>query len=58
MSINNFVVIDSIYGKFIVNRYCDYQAEALIKTGATHIEPELKKYSCSSFNSAPGCISP
>lgn len=39
---NNFVVIDSIYGKFIVNRHCDYQAEALIKTGATHIEPELK----------------
>lgn len=39
---NNFVVIESIYGKFIVNRHCDYQAEALIKTGATHIEPELR----------------
>lgn len=37
----NFVVIDSIHGKFIVNRHCHYQAEALIKTGATHIEPEL-----------------
>jgi FkbM family methyltransferase len=41
-TISNFVVIDSVYGKFIVNRYCDYQAETLIKTGATHIEPELK----------------
>lgn len=39
---NNFVVIDSIHGKFIVNRYCDFQAESLIKTGATHIEKELK----------------
>ena len=40
-SLNNFVMIESIYGKFIVNRYCYYQAEALIKTGATHIESEL-----------------
>jgi len=39
---HNFVVIDSIHGEFIVNRHCDYQAETLIKTGATHIEPELK----------------
>lgn len=40
--INNFVVIDSIHGKFIVNRHCDYQAESLIKSGLTHIENELK----------------
>ena len=39
---NNFVVIESIHGKFIVNRHCTFQAEALIKTGATHIENELK----------------
>jgi FkbM family methyltransferase len=39
---NNFVIIDSIHGKFIVNRHCSFQAEALIKTGATHIEHELK----------------
>lgn len=39
----NFVVLDSVYGKFIVNRYCFYQAEALIKTGKTHIEHELEK---------------
>ncbi len=38
---NNFVVIESIHGKFIVNRHCAFQAEALIKTGATHIEREL-----------------
>lgn len=37
----NFVVIDSVHGKFIVNRHCAFQAEALIKTGATHIEAEL-----------------
>jgi FkbM family methyltransferase len=39
---NNFVPIDSIHGKFIVNRHCSFQAEALIKTGATHIERELQ----------------
>jgi hypothetical protein len=43
MSINNFVIIESIYGRFIVNRHCSFQAEALIKTGRTHIEPELRK---------------
>jgi FkbM family methyltransferase len=41
LSVNNFVVIESIYGKFIVNRHCDFQADALIKTGKTHIEQEL-----------------
>ena len=42
MNIPNFVVLDSIHGRFIINRHCDFQAEALIKTGATHIEGELK----------------
>ena len=41
--LNNFTVIDSVYGKFIVNRHCHFQAEALIKTGWPHIEDELKK---------------
>jgi len=41
MNIPNFVVLDSIHGRFIVNRHCAFQAEALIKTGATHIESEL-----------------
>lgn len=39
--IDNFVVLDSIYGKFIVARNCSFQAEALVKTGRTHIEEEL-----------------
>jgi FkbM family methyltransferase len=39
--IDNFVVLDSIYGKFIVARNCTFQAEALVKTGRTHIEEEL-----------------
>jgi hypothetical protein len=42
MTVPNFVVLDSIHGRFIVNRHCDFQAEALIKTGATHIEGELQ----------------
>jgi FkbM family methyltransferase len=41
--LNNFTVIDSIYGKFIVNRHCHFQAEALVKTGRPHIEEELQK---------------
>lgn len=40
-TVNNFVVIESVYGKFLLNRHCTFQAEALIKTGYTHIEPEL-----------------
>jgi FkbM family methyltransferase len=39
--IDNFVVLDSVYGRFIVARTCLFQAEALIKTGRTHIESEL-----------------
>ena len=41
MKTPNFVVLDSIHGRFIINRHCDFQAETLIKTGATHIEGEL-----------------
>ncbi|HYZ22842.1 MAG TPA: hypothetical protein VE690_11860, partial [Rhodopila sp.] len=41
MPVNNFTVIESDYGKFIVNRHCSYQAEHLIKTGRPHIQPEL-----------------
>jgi len=41
MSINNFTVIESEYGKFIVNRHCANQAEHLIKTGLPHIQDEL-----------------
>lgn len=41
MSVDNFLVLDSAYGKFIVDRHCAFQAEALVKTGRTHIEGEL-----------------
>lgn len=41
MRVNNFTVIESEYGKFIVNRHCAYQAESLIKTGRPHIQGEL-----------------
>jgi len=41
MAVDNFVVLDSVYGKFIVARTCLFQAEALVKTGRTHIEGEL-----------------
>jgi FkbM family methyltransferase len=41
MAVDNFVVLDSVYGQFIVARTCLFQAEALVKTGRTHIESEL-----------------
>jgi FkbM family methyltransferase len=41
VTVNNFVVLDSVYGRFIVARTCLFQAEALVKTGRTHIESEL-----------------
>jgi FkbM family methyltransferase len=41
MNVDNFVVLESVYGKFIVPRTCLFQAEALVKTGRTHIESEL-----------------
>jgi FkbM family methyltransferase len=39
--IHNFTVLESIHGRIIVNRHCAFQAEALAKTGSTHIEGEL-----------------
>jgi len=41
VKVDNFVVLDSVYGRFIVARACLFQAEALVKTGHTHIESEL-----------------
>jgi len=41
VSVDNFLVLDSVYGQFIVARTCLFQAEALVKTGRTHIESEL-----------------
>jgi FkbM family methyltransferase len=41
MTVDNFVVLDSVYGRFVVARTCLFQAEALVKTGHTHIESEL-----------------
>ena len=40
-NIPDFVVLESVYGKFIINRHCSFQAEALVKTGRPHIQAEL-----------------
>jgi FkbM family methyltransferase len=42
-TLNNFTFIDSVYGPFVVNRHCAYQAEHLIKTGRPHIDEEVQK---------------
>jgi FkbM family methyltransferase len=41
--IHNFTVIESIYGRFVINRHCEFHAETLIKTGCPHIQAELNK---------------
>ena len=41
MKVNNFISLDSEYGRFIVNRHCSFQAESLVKTGRPHIQSEL-----------------
>ena len=43
MKINNFTVIESEHGKFILNRHCAYQVDVMIKTGRPHIEEEIQK---------------
>jgi FkbM family methyltransferase len=43
MRVNNFTVIESEFGRFIVNRHCAFQAESLIKTGRPHIWDEINK---------------
>ncbi len=40
-TVNNFTVLESVYGRFVVNRHCAYQADVLVKTGYPHIEAEL-----------------
>jgi FkbM family methyltransferase len=52
----DFAVIDSAHGQFIVNRHCHFQAETLIKTGATHIESELSQIFVIVDRLAPGSI--
>lgn len=40
-NLNNFTVIESVYGKFVVNRHSVGHAESLIKTGRSHMQDEL-----------------
>jgi len=56
MSVPNFVVLDSVHGRFIVNRHCDFQADTLIKTGATHIENELQNIFAIVDTLSPGAV--
>ena len=39
----NFTVVDSIHGRFVINRHAVIQADALVNTGRTHMEEELTK---------------
>jgi FkbM family methyltransferase len=39
----NFTVVDSVYGRFLINRHAVGQADALIRTGRTHFEEEVQK---------------
>jgi FkbM family methyltransferase len=54
--INNFTILDSIHGKFIVNRHSAIQAETLIKTGSTHMESELLNMKSIIDTLSEGCV--
>ena len=56
LTVNNFTVIESAYGRFVVNRHCAYQAEHLIKTGLPHIQPELQNILGIVGSLAPECV--
>jgi FkbM family methyltransferase len=56
MKVNNFTVIESEYGRFIVNRHCALQAEALIKTGRPHIQAELNNLLTIANQLPPDCV--
>jgi FkbM family methyltransferase len=55
-SVNNFTVIESVYGRFVVNRHCAFQAEYLIKTGLPHIESELRNMLAIVKTLAANCV--
>lgn len=54
--VNNFTVIESIYGRFIVNRHCTFQAEHMIKSGEPHIQPELINILAIVGSLPPDCV--
>jgi len=55
-TINHFTMLESVYGKYILNRHCAYQADYLVKTGYPHIEQELTKI-LTIVNTLPeGCV--
>jgi FkbM family methyltransferase len=55
-AVNNFTVLESVYGRFIVNRHCQFQAEHLVRTGRPHIEREIRNI-LSVVNTLPqGCV--
>jgi FkbM family methyltransferase len=56
MKVNNFTVLESEYGRFIVNRHCTFQAESLVKTGRPHIQAELNNILAIIARLPDGCV--
>lgn len=56
MTISPWTVIDGVRGRYIINRNCSYVAEFLIKTGKSHIEPEIEALCGIAESLPPGCI--
>jgi FkbM family methyltransferase len=54
--LNNFAVLDTVYGKWIVNRHAQYHAETFIKTGHP-VDPDLINLMLSIVNTLPdNCV--
>jgi FkbM family methyltransferase len=54
--VRNFTVLESIYGDFVINRHCSFQADHLVKTGIPHIQPELNNILAIVNTLPPQCV--
>lgn len=41
-AVNNFTVLESVYGRFVINRHCPFQPVPLLQTGRPHNDAELQ----------------
>jgi FkbM family methyltransferase len=55
-TVNNFTVLESVYGRFIVNRHCQFQAEHLVRTGRPHIDQEIRNILSIARTLPDGCV--
>jgi FkbM family methyltransferase len=56
MTVSPWIVLDSVHGRFIVNRFCSFVADHIVKTGRTHIESEIAALVGMASTLPDGCV--